>query len=265
MRYSEKGFDREISNTSQLIVFLLYTLLFAPIRLTSEIGKKLIFLGRFTDKFFMTSVIMNTVVFLIYSAYSLIVSKEIRIIGGTMSLTTLVISLVVLIVYGVVFEKCKFKLDIDFDSEDEEMEGDLSDIFESPKEVEEVLDLGLGAEEEVMEVLEDEKVVKDPIYSLESKEMDNLLIGMLNKSSSDPSTHIHLKSDIDKKSESRIQNLDINSSLLGMLEKDSYKDIREDDDGSARADYLDRVSRSHQQNARAQRADVIYEEDREED
>ena len=242
MRYSEKNFDREVHNVSQMIFYIMFTVLAAPIRLTSEIGKKIIFLGRFTSKLFLTTIMMNLIVVLIYVTYSVIVSKQLLLYGGTVSLITLSVSLVLVIACSVVVNK--YRYDLDLDSQEEDLV-DLEDAIyntEEPKNPDK-----LERIEKVDSIDYKEEITDETEY----EDSDDLLLNLLGKKNN---VNDKFSSDIDRKSEDRINDLNVNPDLLAMLEMDSVHDMRDSLEEKDKSDLLGRVTNRHVQNAKAIRS-----------
>lgn len=131
MRYSEKKFDLKADNPIALIVLAVYTLVSAPIRLMSEIAKKIIFLREKASKFLLLSIVTNTIVIIYVVLTDVFIHKKINMTSGKLSIGSLVVSFIFCIIMNFIFSK--YKVDLYEDEETVEEENTLDDIIEEVK------------------------------------------------------------------------------------------------------------------------------------
>lgn len=178
MKYSEKLIDFEIGNPIQLIVMIMFSIVSAPGRLMSEIAKKVILLGKYSTKFFLASIILNTIIFCLNAAYMLFVDKKINLVFGKMSIASMAVSILLCIVLFIIFSRFM----VDYNEEDDSgssiiPEGNLNYSYEradSP-DVDEIGDRDMETLVREMSNLEGSTITE----SLEDSKIKNLSEGDL--------------------------------------------------------------------------------------
>lgn len=145
MRYSEHSFDRKIESPLDLIKFIFFSMTLAPIRLFMEISKKIIFLGDYFNTYLITALVLNVILIVVTTIYSVFISKRVYLWRGNVPLAALVVSFIIILLIFLYSSKYKFDVDLnllngDTSKKDRRETTHKSDIIDNNTSVE--LELG---------------------------------------------------------------------------------------------------------------------------